>query len=47
MRPTLFALACLLVGSLVLGMEVPERPTVGTAASHRVVRVVDGLPPGK
>ncbi len=44
MRPTLFALAALLVGSLVLGMEVPERPTVGTAASHSALQAEGGKP---
>jgi hypothetical protein len=47
MRPTLFALAALLVGTLTLGMTVPTVPLVPTAASHRVVRVEGGLPPGK
>ncbi len=47
MRATAFALAALLVGSLVLGMEVPTVPLVPTAASHSALQVEGGLPPGK
>jgi hypothetical protein len=44
MRPALFALAALLVGSLTLGMTVPTVPLVPTAASHSALQAEGGKP---